>query len=147
MASLIDRLVQALIRRLGEHFEPQIDAVRDAAGEAIEDLDDRVRLFRLELQAETGRLARMGIYAAAAVVGAIASLLWVCAGAILLAWDTDYRTTAIIAVIALWTVATAFSIGMLRSLAQKRRDAFRLSRALLAADAATARQYLRERDR
>ncbi len=145
MASLIDRFVEALAQRLGDYFEPQIDAVRSAAEEAVEDLDDRVRLFRLELRAETSRLARMGLYGTGAVVFAIGSLLWICAGVILLAWHTDYRVAAIVAVVAVWIIATAFSIGMLRSLAHKGRDAFRLSRALLAADGAVARQYLRER--
>lgn len=147
MTALIDRLVEALAQRLAGYFEPQLDAVRDAAEEAVEDLDDRLRLFRLELRAETSRLARMGLYGAGTVIFAIGSLLWICAGVILLAWPTDYRVAAIIAVIAVWIIATAFSIGMLRALTQKGRDAFRLSRALLAADAAVARQYLRERGR
>lgn len=147
MASLIDRLVEALADRLSRHFEPQFNAVRGAAEEAVEDLDDRVRLLRLEMRAETGRLARLAIYAVAAVICAIGSLLWICAGVILLAWHTDYRVHAIIAVVAVWIIATAFSVGMARSLALRGRHAFRLSRALLSADAAVARQFLRERSR
>ena len=147
MARLIERLIEAIAHRLGAYLEPHVEAVRDVAGEAVEDLDDRVRLFRLELKAETSRVARMAIYGAAAVVFAIGSLLWLCAGVILLAWHTEYRTAAIIAVVAVWILSTAFSIGMLRSLARRGREAFRLSRSLLAADATFARQYLRERGR
>ena len=79
MTALIDRLVEALAQRLAGYFEPQFDAVRDAAEEAVEDLDDRLRLFRLELRAETSRLARMGLYGAGTVIFAIGSLLWICA--------------------------------------------------------------------
>lgn len=147
MATLMDRLVEALAERLSRHFEPRINAVRGAAEEAVEDLDDRVRLLRLEMRAETGRLARLGIYSVAAVICAIGSLLWICAGVILLAWHTDYRVHAIIAVVAVWIISTAFSVGMARALSLRGRHAFRLSRALLSADAAVARQFLRERGR
>lgn len=142
---VFDRLIQALADRISRQLEPRLDAFRDAAGEVVEDLDDRIRLLRIELRSETGRMARMVLYAAAAVVFAIGSLLWLCAGVILLAWSTDYRTHAIVAVIAVWLLATAFSIGMTRALALRGRHAFRLSRALFAADAAVAREFLRER--
>lgn len=144
--NLLDRVVRALAERIARQLEPRFDALRAAAHGIVDDLDDRAHLFRLELRAETSRLARMAVYAIAGVVCAIGSLLWICAGVILLAWTTDYRTHAILAVVAVWIIATAFSIGMARSLANRRQDAFRLSRALFEADAAIARQLLRERN-
>jgi uncharacterized membrane protein YqjE len=145
MANLLDRLVHAIAGRITRQLEPRLEAARAAAHGAVDDLDDRARLFRLELRAETSRLTRMAVYAVAGVVCAIGSLLWICAGVILLAWTTDYRNHAILAVVTVWVIATAFSIGMARTLAKRHQDAFRLSRALFAADAAIARQYLRER--
>lgn len=147
MASLLDRLVEALADRLSRQFEPRINAVREAAEEAVDDMDDRVQLFRLEMRAETGRLTRLAIFGVAGVICAIGSLLWICAGAILLAWPTDYRIHMIVGVVTIWVLGTVFSIGMARSLAQRGRHAFELSRSLLAADAAVARQFLRERGR
>lgn len=146
MSELFDRIVHAVAGRIARQLEPRVDAARAAAHGVVDDLDDRARLFRLELRAETGRLARMAVYAVAGVLCAIGSLLWICAGVILLAWTTDYRQHAILAVVAVWIIATAFSIGMARSLANRRHEAFRLSRALFAADAAIARQFLRERN-
>ena len=147
MVTLMDRLVEALADRLSRHFEPRINAVRGAAEEAVEDLDDRVQLFRIEMRAETARLVRLAIFGVAGVICAIGSLLWICAGAILLAWPTEYRIHVIVGVVAIWIIGTAFSIGMARSLARRGRHAFQLSRSLLAADAAVARRILRERGR
>ena len=147
MTPLLDRLIEALADRLSRHFEPRINAVREAAGEAVEDLDDRVQLFRIEMRAETARLVRLAIFGVAGVICAIGSLLWICAGAILLAWPTEYRIHVIVGVVAIWIIGTAFSIGMARSLARRGRHAFQLSRSLLAADAAVARRILRERGR
>ncbi len=144
--SLVDRIVRALSERIARQLEPRFEAARAAANGLVDDLDDRARLFRLELRSEATRLARMVIFATAGVVCAIGSLLWICAGVILLAWTTDYRVHAILAVVAVWVIATAFSIGMTRALANRSRDAFRLSRALFEADAAIARQFLRERN-
>lgn len=145
MTVLLDRLIEALTERLSRHFESRINAVRDAAGEAVEDLDDRVQLFRIEMRAETARLTRLVIFSVVGVICAIGSLLWICAGAVLLAWPTEYRIHVIVGVIALWVIGTVFSLGMARSLARRGRHAFELSRSLLAADAAVARQILRER--
>ena len=58
--------------RITRQLEPRLEAVRAAAHGAVDDLDDRARLFHLELRAETSRLTRLAVYAVAGVVCALA---------------------------------------------------------------------------
>ena len=147
MASLLDRLLQSISDRISAQLEPRIDAARGLAQEAVEDFDERVQLFRIELRSETSRLTRMAVFGLIGVICSIGAIIWLSAAAILLAWYTDFRVASIVAVVAVWVIAAAVSLSVTRNLALRAPQAFRLSRALLASDLEVSRQVLRERQR
>jgi uncharacterized membrane protein YqjE len=129
-----------LLRRL---LGPRLAGVREVAQEVLDGLDDRSRLFALELAAERQRLARLAMAVLGTLVLAVIALVWAAATVVALTWDTPWRHLALLGLLAFWIVA-ALALGFwARGLARERDKSFRLSRQVVTEDVARLREVLR----
>jgi uncharacterized membrane protein YqjE len=129
-----------LLRRL---LGPRLAGVREVAQEVLDGLDDRSRLFALELAAERQRLTRLVVAVIATLVAAVIALVWAAATAVALAWDTPWRHIALLGLLAFWILG-AIALGFwAHGIAKARDAAFRLSRQVVTEDVARLREALR----
>ncbi len=129
-----------LLRRL---LGPRLAGVREVAQEVLDGLDDRSRLFALELAAERQRLTRLLVAVLATLVVGVISLVWAAATVVALAWDTPWRHFALLGLLVFWILG-AIALGMwAHGLATARDTAFRLSRQVVTEDVARLREALR----
>ena len=129
-----------LLRRL---LGPRLAGVREVAHELLDGLDDRTRLFAVELAAERQRLARLVVAVLAALIVAVIALVWAAATVVALAWDTPWRDVALLGLLAFWIVC-AVALGFwAQRLARARDKTFRLSRQVVSEDVARLREALR----
>jgi len=129
-----------LLRRL---LGPRLAGVREVAQEVLDGLDDRSRLFALELAAERQRLTRLTVAVLATFVVAVIALIWAAATVVVLAWDTPWRHFALLGLLAFWILVTIVLGLWARGLAKARDAAFRLSRQVVTDDVARLREALR----
>jgi uncharacterized membrane protein YqjE len=129
-----------LLRRL---LGSRLAGIREVAHEVLDGLDDRSRLFALELATERQRLTRLVVAVVATLVVAVIALVWAAATAVALAWDTPWRHLTLLALLAFWIIG-AVALGLwARALARERDSAFRLSRQVVTEDVARLREALR----
>lgn len=129
-----------LLRRL---LESRLAGVRRAAHEVVDELDDRSRLFVLELAAEQQRLARLVIVVLGALVVTVIAMVWAAATVVALAWDTGWRDAALLGLLAFWVVFAAVLAVWARSLWKAGSEAFQLSRQVAGEDLSRLREALR----
>lgn len=128
-----------MFRRL---IESRLRDARRVANELVDGLDDRGRLFVLELAAEQKRITGLAMVAFATVVVVVVTLVWAAATVVALAWDTEWRTTALVGMLAFWVVSSLILALRLRALLASMDQAFRLSRQVAAEDVARLREVL-----
>lgn len=129
-----------LLRRL---LGPRLAGVREVAQEVLDGLDDRTRLFALELAVERRRLARLVLAVLATLVVAVIALVWAAATVVALAWDTPWRHFALLGLLVFW-ILVAVALGLwAHGIAKGREAAFRLSRQVASEDVARLREALR----
>jgi uncharacterized membrane protein YqjE len=129
-----------MLRRL---LEARFAGMRRVAGEMIDGLDDRSRLFILELAAEQQRLARLAVYGLGALIVSVLAVFWTAATLVALAWDTEWRHATLLGLLAFWIISTIILCLKARNLLKTVEDAFPLSRQVAADDFAQVRESLR----
>jgi uncharacterized membrane protein YqjE len=129
-----------MLRRL---IEARFAGVRRLASDVVDGLDDRTRLFVLELAAEQQRLTRLAILALSALIVSVLAVVWAAATVVALAWDTEWRNTILLALLAFWIVSAVTLCLKTRSLLKAGDSAFPLSRQVAADDFTHAREVLR----
>lgn len=138
----MSHLARLLVEWLLQQFAGPAARWRSLAGEASDDLRDRRDLFAIEARADLARVLRIVLVGLLGFLAAFASLIWLSAAAILLAWDGGYRDVAIIIVAGGWVCLAAFCVGWLRvTLARGPRPLTR-SRQLLDEDLAALREAM-----
>jgi uncharacterized membrane protein YqjE len=128
-----------MLRRI---LASRLAGVRQLAGEVVDGLDDRAKLFTLELAAEQDRLLRLAIVALGALVVTVIALVWAAATVVAFAWDTEWRTLALVGVLVFWIGTAAALCLWARSLARASRQAFPLTRQVAEDDLQRMREML-----
>lgn len=119
-----------------------MDALRlllSAGGALLTQAELHGQLARLEWAEEKSRLQRMLVTGLLGFASLLSSMIFIGILVMATTWDTDYRLPSIIAVAALYGLATAFAWRRLRSLSALGEKAFAATRAELAADMALIR--------
>jgi len=129
-----------MLRRL---IESRLAGARRLASEVVEGLDDRSKLFALELAAEQQRLTRLVIIALAALIVSAIALVWGAATLVVLVWDTEWRQTVVLALLAIWIGAAVGLCLKAKDLLSSAEGAFKLSRQVAIDDFTQAREVLR----
>jgi uncharacterized membrane protein YqjE len=129
-----------MIRRL---LGTRLSAIRQVAHDFVDGLDDRGRLFALELAAERRRLARLVVVVLVALVVGIIAVVWAAATVIAFAWDTPWRNAALLGLLAFWMILAVVMALAARRLLKGSHDPFRLSRQIVTEDVARLREVLR----
>ena len=106
-------------------------------------LDDRSKLFTLELAEEQQRLTRLVIVALGALVVSIVAVVWAAATLVAFTWDTEWRQVTLVGLLVFW-LAFAVVLGLkAKSLLEDSREAFRFTRQVAADDVERLREALR----
>ena len=113
------------------------------AAEALDGLDDRSRLFTLELAAEQQRLTRLVLVALGALVVSIVAVVWAAATLVAFTWDTEWRDLTLVGLLVFWIAFAAALCLKARSLLQASDQAFRFSRQVAADDVHAIREALK----
>jgi uncharacterized membrane protein YqjE len=129
-----------MLRRL---IEARFAGVRQVAAEVVDGLDDRTKLFVLELAAEQQRLTRLAVLALAALIVSALAVVWAAATLVAFTWDTDWRNTTLLALLAFWLMCAVALCLKARSLLKAGDGAFRLSRQVATDDFTRVREILR----
>ena len=129
-----------MLRRL---IGTRLRDARRVAHELVDELDDRGKLFALELAQEQQRLTRLVLVALAAVIVAILSIVWGAATLVAFAWDTPWRNHALIGLLAFWALLTLFLVLKLRALLASASQTFVLMRRIVAEDVERLRGLLK----
>lgn len=129
-----------MLRRL---LEARFAGVRRTAAEVVEGLDDRSRLFVMELAVEQKRLARLAVCSLAALIVSALATVWAAATLVAFTWDTQWRHATLLALLALWVVGAVALCVKAKSLLEAVSDPFPLSRQVMTDDLAQAREALR----
>ena len=129
-----------MLRRL---IESRLAGARRAAADALDGLDDRSKLFTLELAEEQQRLTRLVIGALGALVVSIVAVVWAAATLVAFTWDTEWRQVTLVGLLVFW-IAFAVVLGLkAKSLLEDSREAFRFTRQVAADDVERLREALR----
>jgi len=129
-----------MLRRL---IEARFAGVRRVAGGLIDGLDDRTRLFVLELAAEQQRLTRLVMFALGALIASALAVVWAAVTLVAFAWDTPYRYATLLGLLAFWVVCAVWLGLRARSLLKGVDEAFPLSRRVAADDFEQVREAVR----
>ena len=129
-----------MLRRL---IEARFAGVRRAASGVIDGLDDRTRLFVLELAAEQQRLTRLAMFALGALFVSALAVVWAAATLVAFAWDTPYRNVTLLGLLAFWIIGAIALCLKARSLLKGMTEAFPLSRRVAADDFEQVREAVR----
>ena len=97
------------------------------------------QLARLEWAEEKARLQGMLIMGLLGFASLLASMIFIGILVMATTWDTVYRIPAMIAVVAVYGLATGLFLARLRSLAARGKEAFAATREEFAADMALLR--------
>lgn len=119
-----------------------MDALRllfSAGGPLLTQAGLHGQLARLEWAEEKSRLQRMLIITLLGFASLLSSMIFIGILVIATTWDTVYRLPAIIAVVAMYGLATGFAWRRLRSLSALGIEAFAATREEFAADMALLR--------
>lgn len=113
------------------------------AVEALDGLDDRSRLFKLELAQEQTRLVKLVLIALGAMIVSIVAIVWVAATVVAFTWYTEWRMLTLVGLLVFW-VGLAVGLALkARSLLLGSNEAFRLSRQVAADDVDQLRESFR----
>jgi uncharacterized membrane protein YqjE len=129
-----------MLRRL---IEARFAGVRRLASDVVDGLDDRTRLFVLELAAEQQRLTRLAVLALTALMVSAVAVVWAAATLVAFAWDTQWRNATLVAVLAFWIISALVLCLKARTLLKAGDGAFRLSRQVATDDFSHVREVLR----
>ena len=124
-------------------LESRLAGARRLAAEALDGLDDRSRLFTLELAAEQQRLTRLVLVALGALVVSIVAVVWAAATLVAFTWDTEWRDLTLVGLLVFWIAFAAALCLKARSLLQASDQAFRFSRQVAADDVHAIREALK----
>lgn len=128
---------------LRELIDSRLASARRAASEAVDGLNDRSELFVAEFGQERQRLFTLVMFGVATLVVCVVALVWAAASLVALAWDTAWRTHALIGMMAFW-VLLALALGLrVRRLLTLGSDAFKLTRRVVAEDYERLKEKLR----
>ncbi len=129
-----------MIRRL---IEARLARARVLAESLVDAVDDRGQLLLAELAVERRRLLTLTVIAVAAFFVGLIAVVWVAATVVALAWDTEWRQTVLLAVMAFWLLL-ALLLGLrARTLLSAGENAFEYTRRVAAEDLERLRQRLR----
>jgi uncharacterized membrane protein YqjE len=129
-----------MLRRL---IEARFAGVRRLATDVVDGLDDRTKLFVLELAAEQQRLTRLAILALGALIVSALAVVWAAATLVAFTWDTEWRHTTLLALLAFWIICALALCLKARNLLKAGEGAFRLSRQVASDDFTHVREVLR----
>lgn len=124
-------------------IESRLAGARHIAAEAVDGLDDRSRLFALELAAEQQRLTRLVIVSLGALVVTILAVVWAAATLVAFTWETEWRHATLIGLLLFWAVFALVLCLKAKGLLQSGSEAFRLSRRVATDDFERIREALR----
>jgi uncharacterized membrane protein YqjE len=128
-----------MLRRI---LASRLGGVRQLAAELLEGLDDRAGLIRGELAIEQKRLLLLVLVALGAMVVSVIAAVWAAATVVAFTWDTEWRSVALLSLLASWLLA-ALGLGLwARALLRGCRDAFRLTRQVARDDLQRMRELL-----
>ncbi len=129
-----------MIRRL---IEARLARARVLAESLVDAVDDRGQRLLAELAVERRRLLTLTVIAVAAFFVGLIAVVWVAATVVALAWDTEWRQTVLLAVMAFWLLL-ALLLGLrARTLLSAGENAFEYTRRVAAEDLERLRQRLR----
>lgn len=126
-----------MIRRF---IESRLAGVRRVAVEALDGLDDRSKLFKLELAQEQGRLVKLVLIALGALIVSIVAVVWAAATLVAFTWYTEWRIVTLVGLLVFWLGLAVGLALKARSLLQASSEAFRLSRQVAADDVEQLRE-------
>jgi len=129
-----------MLRRL---LEARLLGARRVAAEVVDGLDDRAKLFALEMAAEQQRLTKLAVVALVALIVSALAVVWAAATVVALTWDTEWRHFTLLALLAFWILAAAGLCLKARTMLKAGGNAFRLSRQVAAEDFSRLREILR----
>lgn len=128
---------------LRRFLQSRLAGVRHLAADFADGLDDRSKLFSLELAAERQRLTRLVIAAVGAFLASMVAIVWAAATLVAFTWDTEWRHVVLLSLLAFWVaLALGLCIKAL-GLLQAGGQAFRFSRQVAADDLDRVRESMR----
>ena len=86
-------------------IEARFAGVRRLATDVVDGLDDRSKLFVLELAAEQQRLTRLAVISLGALIVTALAVVWAAATLVAFTWDTEWRHTTLLALLVFWSCA------------------------------------------
>jgi uncharacterized membrane protein YqjE len=128
---------------LRRFLESRLAGARRVAAETLDGLDDRSRLFALELAAEQQRLTRLVIITLSALVVSIVAVVWAAATLVAITWDTEWRHVTLLGLLLFWLLFAAVLCLKAKGLLQAGRKAFRFSRQVATDDFERMREALK----
>ena len=129
-----------MLRRL---IEARFAGVRRLATDVVDGLDDRSKLFVLELAAEQQRLTRLAVISLGALIVTALAVVWAAATLVAFTWDTEWRHTTLLALLVFWVACAVALCLKARNLLKAGDGAFRLSRQVATDDFSHVREVLR----
>ena len=138
----MNALTQLLVDWLLQRLAVPLARWQEIAQVASDDLRDRSELLAIEARADLARGLRIVLAGMLGFFAALASLMWLSAAVVLLAWDGGYRDPAILIVAGAWVCLAAFCIGWLRVAIGNGSAPLARSRQLLSEDLATLRETI-----
>lgn len=125
------------------YLESRLAGTRRLANDVVQGLDDRSKLFALELAAEQRRLIRLVIMALGALVVSILALVWAAATLVALTWDTEWRHATLLGTLAAWVIFAIVLSLKAKGLLESTDQAFKFTRQVAADDFDRLRETLK----
>ena len=125
------------------YLESRLAGTRRLATDVVQGLDDRSKLFALELAAEQRRLIRLVIMALGALVVSILALVWAAATLVAFTWDTEWRHATLLGMLAAWVIFAIVLSLKAKGLLEATDQAFKLTRQVAADDFDRLRETLK----